>query len=140
MKKLLSIRYSDTAFNLATLLLRLAFGLLMLINHGYSKLANYPDMLQKFNDPTGFLGNSLALSLSVFAEFFCAAFVVLGLFTRLACIPLVINMSAAFFLAHNGQYSSGKGSGEMPLLFLIAFIALLLTGPGKVSLDKFIGK
>ena len=140
MKKLFSTRCSDTAFNIATLLLRFVFGLLMLMNHGYRKLADYPDMLQKFKDPTGFLSPSVALALTVFAEFFCADFIVLGLFTRLATIPLIIAMSVAFFFAHNAKFSAGPGSGEMPLLFLTAFIALLFTGPGKISLDRFIGK
>lgn len=140
MKKLFSTRTSDTAFNFATLLLRLGFGLLMIVNHGYTKLANYPTLLQKFKDPTGILPGSVALALTVFAEFFCAAFVVLGLFTRLAAVPLIIAMGVAFFIVHNAQYASGPGSGEMALLFLLAFVILLFTGPGKYSLDKFIGK
>jgi putative oxidoreductase len=140
MKKLFSTRCTDTAFNIATLLLRLGFGLLMLFNHGYKKLANFPDMLEKFKDPTGLMSGSVALSMTVFAEFFCAAFIVLGLFTRLATIPLIIAMGVAFFLAHNAKFSAGPGSGEMALLFLTAFLALLFTGPGKISLDRFIGK
>jgi putative oxidoreductase len=140
MKKLFSTRTSDTAFNFATLLLRLGFGLLMIINHGYSKLANYPTMLQKFKDPTGLLPGSVALAMTVFAEFFCAAFVVLGLFTRLACIPLIIAMSVAFFVVHKTRYAAGPGGGELALLFLIGFVVLLFMGPGKISLDKFIGK
>ncbi len=140
MKKLFSTRTSDTAFNFATLLLRLGFGLLMIVGHGYSKLANYPAMLQKFKDPTGLLPGSVALALTVFAEFFCAAFIVLGLFTRLGCIPLIIAMSVAFFVVHNAQYKPGPGSGEMALLFLLAFVVLFFIGPGKISLDKFLGK
>lgn len=140
MKKLFSTRCSDTAFNIATLLIRLGFGLLMLMNHGYSKLANYPDMLQKFKDPTGIMSPSVALALTVFAEFFCAAFIILGLFTRLATIPLIIVMGVAFFIVHNGKFSLGQGSGEMALLYLTAFLALLFTGPGKISMDRFIGK
>jgi putative oxidoreductase len=139
MKKLFSTRTSDTAFNSATLLLRLGFGLVMIISHGYSKLANYPTMLRKFSDPTGLLPGSVALALTVFAEFFCAAFIVLGLFTRLACIPLIIAMGVAFFIVHNAKYT-GPGSGEMALLFLLAFIVLFFTGPGKISLDNLIGK
>jgi putative oxidoreductase len=49
-------------------------------------------------------------------------------------------MGVAFFIVHNGKYSAGPGSGEMALLFLVAFTVLLLVGPGRISLDKFIGK
>jgi putative oxidoreductase len=140
MKKLFSTRTSDTAFNLGTLVLRLGFGLIMLIDHGYQKLSNYGALSRSFKDPTGYLNGSVALALTVFAEFFCAAFIVLGLFTRLACIPLIIAMGIAFFIVHNAKYTSGPGSGEMALLFLIAFIVILLLGPGRISLDRFIGK
>jgi putative oxidoreductase len=78
--------------------------------------------------------------MTVFAEFFCAAFVVLGLFTRLACIPLIIAMGVAFFLVHNARYAAGPGGGELALLFFIGFIVLLFMGPGKISLDNLIGK
>lgn len=139
MKKLLTTRTSDTAFTLATLLLRLGFGILMLINHGWPKLTHYAEMQQKFGDPIG-LGKPVSLALVVFAEFFCAAFVILGLFTRLACIPLIIAMGVAFFKVHKMMYSAGPGSGEMALLFLIAFLVLFFTGPGKASVDKLIGK
>ena len=139
MKKLFSTRTSDSAFTFATLLLRLGFGILMLINHGWPKLTHYAEMQQKFGDPIG-LGKPVSLALVVFAEFFCAAFVIFGLFTRLACIPLIIAMGVAFFKVHNMMYGAGPGSGEMALLFLIAFIVLFFTGPGKVSVDRLIGK
>ena len=121
------------------LTLRLGAGLLMLI-HGYQKISHYGEMARVFKDPTGLMSNSLALALVVFAEFFCAAFVVLGLFTRLACIPLIISCSVAFFIAHKGQYMPGPGSGELSLLFLVSFVTILLAGPGRFSLDRFISK
>lgn len=139
MKKLFSTGTSDTAFNIATLILRLGFGLLLLLNFGYFKLTHYAQMQQQFGDPIG-LGKSVSLALVVFAEFFCSAFVVLGLFTRLACIPIIITMAVAFFKVHHMTYSASPGTGQMALLFLLAFSVIILTGPGKVSLDRFIGK
>ena len=73
----------------------------------------------------------------IFAEFFCGVFILLGLFTRLACIPLIISMSVALFYAHKGDFF---GDGEKATLFLLGYLALLFTGPGKVSMDKLIGK
>lgn len=139
MKRLFSTRVSENTFSLAMLVLRLGAGLLML-QHGFQKLSNYAHMSQVFKDPTGILSNSLALALTVFAEFFCAAFIVLGLFTRLAAIPLVISCAVAFFIAHKGVYAPGPGSGELALFFLIGFVTVLLAGPGKFSLDRLIAK
>lgn len=135
MKRLFSIKYSDNAISFALLTLRLALGGLM-IPHGYNKLMHFASMSSKFADPFH-IGSTASLSLTIFAEFFCAVFIVLGLFTRLACIPLIINMSIAVFLAHKGDFFD---TGEKATLFLAGFIALLFTGPGKVSMDRFIGK
>ena len=139
MKKLFSTRVSDNAFAFAMLVLRLGAGGLMMINHGFGKMKNFSAMANSFSDPIG-IGTTASLSLVIFAEFFCAAFIILGLFTRLAAIPLVIAMAVAFFYAHDMNFSSGKGGGESALLFLTCFITILFAGPGKVSLDKFIGK
>lgn len=87
-------------------------------------------------DPFG-IGSTASLALLVFAEFFCSAFIILGLFTRLAAVPLVIAMGVALFKAHKGQYF---GEGESAGLYLVCFLAILILGPGKISLDKFIGK
>ncbi len=138
MRKLFSTRTSDNAFSFATFVLRLGFGSLLLLDHGYDKLIHFSTYAQKFADPFH-IGQTPSLALVVFAEAFCSVFVILGLFTRLACVPIIIAMGTAFFFAHHGSYHSSPG-GELPLLFLIAFTALLFTGPGKVSLDKFLGK
>ncbi len=83
------------------------------------------------------IGSTTSLALIVFAEFFCAAFIILGLFTRLAAIPLIIGMGVALFYAEKGQFF---GDGEYAGLYMVCFLAILLLGPGKVSLDRFIGK
>jgi putative oxidoreductase len=71
----------------------------------------------------------------VFSELFCALGVVVGLLYRLALIPMIINMSVAFFVAHGAQLT-GEHNGELAFLYLMAFIVLLLTGPGKFALDN----
>ncbi|HEU4473112.1 MAG TPA: DoxX family protein, partial [Flavisolibacter sp.] len=89
MKRLFSTNYSDNGFSFAVLLLRVGVGSLMMIQHGLDKLMHFAQKAPRFSDPFN-IGSTTSLSLVVFAEFFCAAFIILGLFTRLACIPLVI--------------------------------------------------
>jgi putative oxidoreductase len=136
MKRLFSTRTSDSAFSFAMLLLRVGAGSLMIVNHGLDKLMHFADKAGRFSDPFG-IGSTTSLALVVFAEFFCAAFIILGLFTRLAAIPLIISMGVALFYANKGAIF---GKGELSAIFLISFIVILFMGPGKVSLDKFIGK
>lgn len=136
MKKLFSTRVSENALAFALLILRLGAGSLMLVKHGFDKLTHFAQIAPKFSDPFH-IGSTTSLALVVFAEFFCSAFIILGLFTRLACIPLIIAMAVALFYASNGDFF---GKGEAAGLFLIVFFVLLFTGPGKVSLDRLIGK
>ncbi len=135
MRKLLSTKYSAAAFNTATLLLRLISGILMM-SHGYSKLVNFGTLQYKFMNFMG-IGTTATLALVVFAEFFCALFIIIGLFTRLATIPLIIAMGVALVKAHNFD---AFGDGEAASLYLAAYIAILLVGPGKVSVDSMTGK
>jgi putative oxidoreductase len=136
MKRLFSTKTSESALSIALLILRLGAGSAMLMNHGLDKLIHFSQKAGGFTDPFG-LGSTASLSMTIFAEFFCAVFIILGLFTRLAAIPLVINMSVALFMAHNGDFF---GKGELAGLFLVCFITLLLTGAGKASLDRFLAK
>ena len=136
MKRLFSIGCPDNAFAFALLVLRLGAGALMMMNHGFDKLQNFSQKAGRFADPFH-IGSTTSLSMVVFAEFFCAIFIIMGLFTRLACIPLIIAMAVAVFIAHNGDVF---GKAELPALYLGCYVTLLFTGPGKISLDRFISK
>jgi putative oxidoreductase len=135
MKKLFNTKYSDNSISFALLVLRLAVGGLM-IPHGYQKLLKFAEYSSGFTDPFH-VGGTASLSLAIFAEFFCSAFIVLGLMTRLATIPLIVAMLVALFISHHGEVF---GDGEHAALYLAGYIALLFTGPGKISMDRLIGK
>lgn len=136
MKKFLSTSYSDNAFNFASLFLRLAFGLLICIDHGFPKLMHFSNQQAIFFDPFH-IGHRWSLILAIFAEIFCALLLVLGLFTRVAALVLVIELAVAVFLFHKGQ---SLGNHEPALLYLTAFCAILLVGPGRISVDAMMGK
>ena len=115
----------------AVLLLRV-FGSLFLLTHGFPKLMKVINGDMSFADPIG-LGPAFSLVLAAFAEGVCSLFVLLGWKTRLAAIPIVINMAVAVFFAHAGD---PFGQKEMALLYLVIFFVLFLTGAGKYSLDR----
>ena len=120
-------KYGD----LALLILRLQLGVLML-THGYPKLMNYSDRMDKFADPFG-LGPEVSLALVIFAEFFCSIALIIGLKIRLAVIPLIVTMLVAIFHAH---WDDPFGRKELPLMYLSGYIILLLIGAGKYSLHN----
>ena len=135
MGKLTSTSYTTGAFNAGLLILRLGMGGLMM-KHGYQKLMHFSEYKGQFMNFLG-LGQSLSLSLTIFAEFFCALFVLIGLFTRLATIPVIIVMCVALFKAHNSDF---LGEGEMATLYLAGYLSLLFVGPGKISVDGMMWK
>lgn len=132
---LFSTKLTATATNLGLLLLRITAGGLML-HHGYQKFVNADAMKQKFMNFMG-LGVSTSVYLAIFAEFFCALLILIGLFTRLASIPLIVTMCVALFMAHNGEMF---GDGEMAAIYLGMFLTLLIMGPGRFSVDGLISK
>ncbi len=117
--------------DLALLLLRLCSGGFM-FTHGWSKITNYAIYATQFGDPIG-LGPQMSLNLAIFAEAGCAALLVLGLFSRLALIPLMVTMSVAAFIAHGADPFSKK---DLALMYLIMYSALFLMGPGKYSMQQ----
>ncbi len=135
MRKLLSTHYSAGAFNTAMLLLRIVAGGLML-KHGYDKMVHFEETASHMMNFMG-IGSKATTALLIFAEFFCSLLVIIGLFTRLACIPLIIAMTVALVKAHHSDFF---GEGQTATLFLLCFVVLLFTGAGKVSVDSMIGK
>ena len=135
MKKPFSTSHSASSFNLAMFVLRVGAGILM-IHHGYDKLVHFNQYSQNF---IHFLGMSapVSLSLVIFAEFFCSVFLMLGLFTRLAAIPLIIDVSVAVVKGHKMDI---LGEGEHAALFVLIFIIILILGPGRISVDGMITK
>lgn len=119
--------------HLSLFLLRLFFGGFMLLEHGWGKLLKLiegPPV--RFSDPLG-LGTMPSLGLAVFSEFLCAGLLILGLLTRWVSIPLIITMTVAAFIVHGPD---PLGDKELALLYLAAFLVLLLKGGGAISLDK----
>lgn len=124
----------DVLPDLGILGLRLGFGLTMALNHGRGTLAGFREDPSSYPDPLG-LGPELSMGLMVFAELVCSLAVAAGLVTRVAVIPLMTGMGTAFFVFHA---QDPFGRKELALLYLLAWAVLLVTGPGRFSLDRLL--
>ncbi|MCC5022585.1 MAG: DoxX family protein [Candidatus Synoicihabitans palmerolidicus] len=111
----------------------------MAVLHGWGKLMNFSKMFHSFPDPDP-LGISAEASylFATGVEFMGALFVILGLFTRFSALSMVITMGVAFFITHGGALT-GEHSGEMAMIYGIAFLPLIFTGAGSYSIDAKIG-
>jgi len=113
------------------LILRIGVSFSMIYLHGYPRLINFSEISSEFADPLG-IGTATSLSLVVFAEFFCSLFLIIGLFTRWSCIPLIITMIVATWIINGGK---GFIFQEKSFIYLITYISLLISGGGYFSID-----
>ena len=118
------------------LLLRVFLGGFMLAAHGWGKMMKFGKLSSKFPDPLG-VGSAFSLSLTIFAEVFCALLLIVGLFTRVAAVPLLITMLVAAFVIHGGDPWKKK---EFALLYAVPFLTLVFTGAGRYSLDEWFNR
>ncbi|MEZ4884063.1 MAG: DoxX family protein [Chitinophagales bacterium] len=133
--KLLSYESSTKWIDIGLLLLRITFGAAMLYGHGIGKWGKlFGGEEIQFADPFG-LGVVASLGLAVFAEVICSILLMFGLFTRLALVPLMVTMAVAYFTVH---FSDEFAKQEKAILYGITYLALFLTGPGRMSLDALL--
>ena len=124
----ISIAYRPEA---GLLFLRLAASFMLLHVHGWPKIANYTAELTRIEDPFGF-GPHFSLLAAIAAEVICPLFIAVGLFTRLASLPVLAVLLVAMLLVHP-QWSIAEG--QFGWLLLIAFTTIVLCGPGAWSVD-----
>jgi len=122
---------------LGQFLLRAGTSFLM-IPHGWAKYERLSQALEagepaKFMDFLG-LGTTLSLILTIFGELVAPAFILAGLKTRWMAAPAAFTMLVAAFVAHGSDPLADK---EHALLYAFAFLAVLLLGPGRWSVDSW---
>lgn len=108
----------------------------MLFLHGLDKLQKFDTLKVDFYSFMG-MGPKTSLILAIVSELFCSLFIIIGLFTRFTVTLLIITMLVIIF-----GHDKGKPilESEVALLYLTAYISLLLCGPGKISIDGMISK
>ena len=133
MKKLFNVTESANNIDIALLIGRVSIALLMLV-HGIPKITYLLQDEVQFMDFMG-LGPEISLALTIFAEVVCSIFILFGLATRFALIPLIITMLVAVFIVHGADPFAAQ---EMGLHYLLGYVLLFITGSGKYSVDQLI--
>ncbi len=134
-KKILNTELQPFRINMGLLILRLMVAILM-VPHGYNKMANFAEKQAKFMSFMG-LSGEISLALVIVAELFCSILLAAGLLTRLTLIPLIITMVVAVFVSHKGEIF---GDGQEAFLYMITYLVLFIAGPGKMSIDSLFSK
>lgn len=129
------INTSNQTASVALLVTRVAVSMMML-THGLPKLdlllAGSEDL--KFPSVLGF-SPLASLGLAVFSEVVGSILLIAGIFTRFAAAALAVTMLVAATVMHANDPFGVK---ELSLLYLVAYVLILLLGPGKFSLDHLL--
>jgi len=134
MLKLLKLSFLPKSPDYGLLILRVALGFSMLLLHGRGKILNFAATADKFPPLFGLPAN-VNVGIAVFAEVFCSALLIAGLFTRFAALVLCGTMGTAFFFVHKSALV-GANSGELAMIYLVGYVTLLFCGAGKFSVDR----
>ena len=119
-----------------TLLVRLFVGYFFFVT-GVAKVQNLDAMAERFAG-WGIPFPAFSAALSGYTEL-GGALLVLGLLTRLASIPLFVNMVVAIATVNITRVSGLDEFVELSEpLYALVFLWLVFTGPGRVSLDHLL--
>lgn len=123
-----------TGASLLLLIVRVFFGVLFFV-HGLDKMMNFQYLSDTYPSVFGF-GSYMTLMITIFCEFCCSLFLIAGLLQRIMTIPMILAMGVAFFDVHDAMMPEG----ELALIYLIVFLMLFFTGPGRFSVDYLIDR
>lgn len=143
--------FDDHGRNWSPIPIRLIVGIGFL-EHGLAKLSRGPDMFVQILDAMHLPAPFLLGWLTVLVEIFGGAAVLLGFMIPLAGIPMIVVLLVAIITVHlpNGfssiklqSYTAagahfGQPGYETDLLYLAGLGALILGGPGALSLDRLV--
>jgi len=82
---------------------------------------------------------------AMFTEIIGGALLILGLFSRVAAIPLIVVMLVALATAHHEAIANLFNQpqeilNQAPFTFLMAAMIVFIFGPGRISLDYLMGR
>ena len=120
------------------LFLRASLGLSLFLKHGLEKITGFNKMAQNFPDPFH-LGVRLSLSIATMSDVLAALCVIAGFATRMSAFFILCNILVAWIFVHRGHFF-GKDAdhGEVCVLYLCGFLAIVLCGSGRFSVDALL--
>jgi putative oxidoreductase len=99
----------------------------------------FVDIQGDFPFPFSVVPVDISWFLATYTELLGAAALVIGLGTRFWAVSLLILDIVAWVSVHGGNgYNVCDNGYKLPLMYAVMFVPLILSGPGKLSLDHAI--
>lgn len=97
------------------------------------------DIQDRFPFPFNLLPVDFSWQIATWTELIGPIALVLGLGTRFFSVSLSLLTLVAIATVHAGHgYTISEGGWKLPLIYLVMFLPLILSGPGKLSIDYWL--
>ncbi len=94
-----------------------------------------------FPFPFDLLPPAISWNLAMGFELIGPVALVLGLGTRFFSVALIVLTLVAWYSVHAGNgYNVCNNGYQLPLMYLVMFLPLLFSGPGRLSLDAWLAR
>jgi len=136
LNKLMACTCADKWTDIAPLVLRVALGVIFTW-HGYDKVFTKGIAgITGFLDSLGFPLPSLFAYILSYGELIFGLFLIVGLLTHWSAKYAIVVGLVAWFMVHlSNGFSVAGGGYEFIMLITAAAVSLMITGPGKYSID-----
>jgi len=101
----------------------------------------FTDFRGEFPFPFNVLPADLSWFLATWTEIAGSIAILVGFATRFSAASLIILDIVAWYSVHaESGYNVCSNGFKLPLMYLLILLVLLMSGPGKASIDNFISK
>jgi len=110
-----------------------ALSLQIIVVHGFKKVGINVAEPEKIPNPLHF-PEAFNHAFAVSANLFFPSLVILGLFTRIAILPILAVTLTGYFVLHWNDALLVK---DTPFMYSLSYLLILVLGPGRYSVDYF---
>lgn len=129
--KIFSPWYDRLTSNITLLAFRVLVSVSMINTHGMKKLLDFEGTVKHIPDPMG-VGGEISAVIAIIANIIAPVFIILGLGTRLAVLPILSVTLTGFLIVHGNDPWAVR---DVPLMYSLAYLLIFFMGAGKYSLD-----
>ena len=133
-KKLTNTTVPNACFDVIILSFRVLLSTQMIYAHGLKKIGVGVEEAEKIPNPLH-LPEIINSIVAISANIFFPILVILGLFMRLAILPIIAVTLTGYFILHLHDPALVK---DAPFMYSLSYLLLLYLGSGRYSLDYYI--
>ena len=123
-------------FHFTMLLFRVIVSLELMAVHGFKKIGVGVNIAEIVPNPLH-LPDALNNGFAIAANLIAPVFIIPGLLTRLAILPILAITLTGYFVLHWNDAMLVK---DVPFIYSVVFMLIWVLGPGKYSLDYLINR